>query len=116
MIDYTENLKSALEECGLPVFHERFITDKPVPCISFIDTQNDDYLLGDTLEYSAIGYIVKVWSTRISDFYTYGQLIDSKLKPLGFKRTAASSLFPPEQTIGQFYMRYEATGRKTIID
>lgn len=44
-----------------PVEYELFVTDKtPIPCITYYENGNDDNLVGDTLGYSNIRYMIKV--------------------------------------------------------
>jgi hypothetical protein len=109
MIDYIPTLLTELSECSIPCYYEQFINDKSeLPCITYREYDNTDLYLGDTLNYSNIGYWIKVWSKKVSDFYTYGQEVDDIMKPLGFKRTFSDVSWKEE--IGQFILRYQAIG------
>lgn len=108
MIDYDKQLVAALKKV-LPTYHELVLTSKTkTPCISYQEDNNYDDLTGDTLGYSRVSYIVKVWSTEIAEIKKYAQMIDLVLRPLGFKRTSTGELGDPDSTMIQKIMIYEA--------
>jgi len=109
MIDVSKTLVTELSKCGLPVYYELFVnSNTTVPCITYIEQNNSDLANGDTISYSNIAFQVKVWSKQVSDFYTYGALIDAAMKDMGYTRTFANPLFI--NNLGQFILRYEAIG------
>ena len=108
MIDYTPQLVSALETV-LPTYYELALTSKTAtPCISYQETNNYDDATGDTVGYSRISYTVKVWGNRIGELNNYAILIDSTLRPLGFKRVSTGELYDKESTMIQKILTYEA--------
>lgn len=108
MIDYDAQLVSALKTV-LPTHHELVLTSKTkTPCISYQEDDNYDDVTGDTLGYSRISYIVKVWSTEIAELKKHSATIDKVLRPLGFKRTSTSELADPNSTMIQKILIYEA--------
>lgn len=108
MIDYDAQLVSALKTV-LPTHYELVLTSNTkTPCISYQEDNNSDDLTGDTLGYSRIGYIVKVWSTEIAELKKYAAQVDKVLRPLGFKRTSAGELADPNSTMIQKILIYEA--------
>jgi hypothetical protein len=108
MIDYDIQVVSALKTV-LPTHHELMLTSNTkTPCYSYQEDNNYDDATGDTLGYSYIGYIVKVWSTEIEEIKKYALLADKVLRPLGFKRTSTSELADPNSTMIQKILTYEA--------
>lgn len=108
MIDYDARLVSALNKV-LPTHHELVLNSKTkTPCISYQEDNNYDDLTGDTLGYSRISYIVKVWSTEIAELKKYAQQIDMVLRPCGFRRVSTGELGDPNSTMIQKIMVYEA--------
>lgn len=110
MIDYHANLVSALKTV-LPTHYEMALTAKTAtPCISYMEINNYDDVVGDTLGYSVISYQVKVWGNNIGIIQSYVQQIDEVLKPLGWKRTSSGELYDNNSTMIQKIMTYEALG------
>lgn len=108
MIDYDARIVAALNKV-LPTHHELVLTSKTkTPCISYQENNNYDDLTGDTLGYSRISYTIKVWSTEIAELKKYSLMIDSVLRPLGFKRTSTGELADRNSTMIQKIMNYEA--------
>jgi hypothetical protein len=65
---------------------------------------------GTTLGYSYISYQVKVWATDIATIQKYVSEIDKVLRPLGFKRVAATELYDNNSSMIQKILTYEALG------
>lgn len=107
MVDVKKELILALKEAGLPVFYELFVNPQtPTPCITYIETTNNDEQVGDTLQYSRVGFTIKVWAKRVEDLTINAQAIDRQLKLLGYRRISSNELFHGD--MGQKIMRYEA--------
>ena len=71
MINYHQNLVSALKTV-LPVHYEMALTSKTAtPCISYMEINNYSSDTGDTLGYSVITYQVKVWANSIGEIQKY---------------------------------------------
>lgn len=108
MINYHNNLVSALNEV-LPTHYEMALTSKTeTPCISYMETNNYSTSSGDTIGYSFITYQVKVWAHSIEEIQHYALKIDDALRPLGFKRVASGELYDNASTMVQKIMTYEA--------
>ena len=108
MIDYHKNLVNALKSI-LPTHYEMTLTSGiKTPCISYMETNNYVSNSGDTLGYSRITYQIKVWGNNIADLQKYALLIDSVLRPIGFKRIAAGELYDNNSTMIQKILTYEA--------
>ena len=107
MINYHDELVSALEKV-LPTHYELALTkDTQVPCISYQERNNYVEVNGDTLGYSHISYTIKVWG-RFYDMDAMQQAvlnIDAVLRPLGFKRISANELY--QEPILQKILVYE---------
>ena len=108
MIDYHTQLVSTLKSI-LPTHYEMTLYNGlSTPCISYMESNNYDTLTGDTLGYSALSYIVKVWANDVDKIQKYALEIDKKLKPLGWKRVSSGELYDKESTMIQKIMTYEA--------
>lgn len=108
MIDYHAQLKSALSSV-LDTHYEMTLNSKTkTPCISYMEINNFDEQVGDTLGYSRIAYQVKVWANDIALIQRYAKEIDRVLKPLGWKRTSAGELYDNQSSMIQKIMTYEA--------
>lgn len=114
MINYHKELVAALSEI-LPTYYEMALTaNSETPCISYMELNNYAYQPSDTIEYSYIEYQVKVWSNDIGTIQTYAAQIDDKLRPLGFKRTAATELYDNQHGRVQKILTYEALALETF--
>ena len=108
MINYHQNLVSALKQV-LPTHYEMALTSKTkTPCISYMETNNYSSAAGDTLGYSIITYQVKVWANSIGEIQRYSLEVDKVLRPLGFKRIASGELYDNNSSMIQKILTYEA--------
>lgn len=109
MIDFHKELRRALESVGLPVHYEMTLhRGLSVPCISYMESNNYTTAAGDTLGYSYITYIVKVWARDIAAIQNYSLKVDQALRTLGFKRIASGELYDNNSSMIQKIMTYEA--------
>lgn len=114
MIDYHKTLVSALSTI-LPTHYEMALTAGTVtPCISYMEINNYVDCNGDTLGYSRINYQVKVWGNDISQLQQYALQIDSKLRPLGWKRISSGELYDNQSAMIQKIITYEALASETF--
>lgn len=110
MIDYNAELVAALETV-LPTYYEMILESGiETPCISYMEINNYVSTSGTTLGYSYITYQVKVWATDIATIQKYVLEIDKVLRPLGFKRVAATELYDNNSSMIQKILTYEAIG------
>lgn len=108
MIDYSIEMRSALNTI-LPTHYEMALkSGTKIPCISYMETNNYVSASGDTLGYSRISYQIKVWGNQIKELNKYALQIDDVLRPLGFTRTASRELYDMNSTMIQKIMSYEA--------
>lgn len=110
MIDYHSSLVSALNTI-LPTHYEMALTsDTKTPCISYMELNNyaATDVVGATIGYSYITFQVKVWGNNIADLQKYALMIDSVLRPLGWKRISSGELYDTESTMIQKIITYEA--------
>lgn len=116
MIDYDTQLVAALSNI-LPTYHEfQVVRGIPTPCISYQEDDNFDRETGDTLGYSGIRYMVKVWGNDIATIKSYVLQIDKTLRPLGFKRTSTGELHDRNSTMIQKIMIYEANALENYLE
>lgn len=110
MIDYHKELVASLNTV-LPTHYEMTLhSGLETPCISYMELNNYVSTSGTTLGYSYITYQVKVWATDIATIQRYIVEIDRVLRPLGFKRIAATELYDHNSSMIQKILTYEATG------
>ena len=108
MINYHQNLVSALNTV-LPTHYEMALTSKTAtPCISYMEVNNYSSATGDTLGYSVINYQIKVWATSIGELQKYALEVDKVLRPLGFKRISSGELYDNNSSMMQKILTYEA--------
>lgn len=109
MIDVNPTIVAKLKTIGLPVYYEMFIdTSTVLPCITYIETLNTDYLVGNTIEYSNLVYQIKVWTKDLKVATANAILIDSKMKELGFIRDFSNQLVI--DGLIQYILRYKSIG------
>ena len=109
MIDYTPTLKEALNTI-LPTHYELALSSgTETPCISYQERSNAAQETGDTLGYSRISYTIKVWGYDLEQLNNYAKQIDSKLRPMGWKRTGANELYSFQSALIQKILTFEAT-------
>jgi hypothetical protein len=107
MINYHQQLVSALNKV-LPTHYEMALTSNTTtPCISYMENNNYVSASGDTLGYSVISYTVKVWANDIALIQQYAAEVDATLRPLGFKRTATTELYDNNSTMIQKILTFE---------
>ena len=113
MLDVNPLVYSALKTIGLPVLPETtFDSTTPMPCITYVEYSNLDTLVGDTLNYSEIITMVKVWSDDLNVLMENAKLIDTKIKTLGYKRDFGAPLFG--KGTGQYILRYKSNAVENI--
>lgn len=108
MINYHNTLVNALKEI-LPTHYEMILhSGLATPCISYMELNNYESNVGDTLGYSRITYQIKVWGNSIGVLQQYALEIDKKIKPLGWKRISSGELYDTESSMIQKILTYEA--------
>lgn len=97
----------------LPTYYELFVDSKtPTPCITYIEANNSTELDGETMRYSRIAYLVKVWGNDLAQLIPYFEQVDNALFQAGFHRVSYNELSYNNQLclIG----RYEARALEFI--
>lgn len=114
MIDYHENLVTALSVV-LPTHYEMALTSNTkTPCISYMELNNATTAQGNTLGYSRLSYQIKVWGNDISVLQKYAQEIDTILRPLGWTRVSSQELYDNQSSMIQKITTYEALALETF--
>ena len=73
-----------------PVEYELFVTDKtPIPCITYYENGNDDNTVGDTLGYSNIRYMIKIWSHSVEELSRLSSEVSEQMRLLGYRRLSS---------------------------
>ena len=107
MVNYHKTLVSTLNTI-LPTHYELVLhRGLKTPCISYMELDNSDREIGDTLGYSSIQYQIKVWGTDIGVLQEYAQKINNALRPLGWERISSKELHDRESAMIQKIMTYE---------
>ncbi len=89
MINDKQRLVSTLKAIA-PVEYELFVTDKtPIPCITYYENGNDDNLVGDTLGYSNIRYMIKIWSHSVEELSNMSAQVADQMRLLGYRRLSS---------------------------
>lgn len=110
MIDYHDNVVTALENI-LPTYYELQVDSSTVtPCITYI--LRDDYCIKETFSNSGtvnyLAYTIKVWGNRINELQTFCMQIDTAMRALGFKRISTNELSDKNSLMIQKIMVFEA--------
>lgn len=114
MIDYHQQLVTALKTI-LPTHYEMTLTSKTsTPCISYMEINNAAAQEGDTLGYSTLQYQVKVWSDNLADIQKYALQIDGVLRKLGWQRISSGELYDNQSSMIQKIMTFEALAVETF--
>ena len=87
MIDITPSITSALAEAThLPVQYELFLDSSTIlPAITYQLYNTYDVATGDTISYSMIQYMIKLWGNDITSMTAIKQTIDITMKEKNFK-------------------------------
>ena len=113
MVNYHKTLVSTLNTI-LPTHYELFLhRGLETPCISYMELDNSDREIGDTLGYSSLQYQIKVWGTDIGELQEYSQEIHSALRPLGWERISSNELHDRESAMIQKIFTYQAKAWET---
>lgn len=110
MIDYNKEVVAALSAI-LPTHYEMALhSGLSTPCYSYQEINNYSVTetLGASVGYSRLTFRVKVWGNDLAQLMHYAQLADAALRPLGFKRTAATELYDNNSAMIQKILTYEA--------
>lgn len=108
MVNVTPDITEALQQTGLKVYDEGFLTkDTKMPCISIMEYENANIGNGKTIAYSEIVYHIKVWSTKQSELVSYSAQIDKIMHSLHFQRTSTNDLI--QNSVRQRKLKYKAT-------
>lgn len=92
MIDYGKQIIEALSPI-LPIYYELFADGKtPKPCITYQEYNNSDTRYGETLGYSAVQFMIKIWANDLDEIATNSLLVDKAMRRLGFHRVSAQEL------------------------
>lgn len=112
MFNYKPSLVAELNTI-LPTHYELFVdSSTATPCITYMELDNAATAESDVLAYSRIAFQIKIWG-YIDDMAAldeYRVQLDTKMKSLGFTRTAYNELTYGQQIALIF--RYEALAQE----
>lgn len=114
MINFHEEVVSALNNI-LPTHYEMALTqDTKTPCISYMETNNYSIteIINVSFGYSRITYQVKIWANDIATIQRYVPDVDAEMRALGFKRISSGELYDNNSTMIQKILTYEALARE----
>lgn len=107
MISYDKTLVEALDKV-LPTHYEYFIKPSTkTPCITYRQYDDYDTLTGDTIEYTQLTYLIKIWSPKKKELEDNAIILHRVMQELGFRRVSTNELFT--DNMGQKIMLYEGT-------
>lgn len=105
MVNVTPDVIKALQQIGLKVYDEGFLTkDTEMPCISIMEYDNKADIEGAGYGYSEVIYHIKVWSTKQSEIAEYSKKVDSTMRSIGFRRQSSNDLI--QNSIRQRKLKY----------
>lgn len=108
MIDFHPILVASLSSV-LPTHYEMTLTSKTkTPCISYMELNNSNANMGDTLGYSNITYQIKIWANDIKTIQEYAPLVDDVMRSIGFRRISTNEMHDRQSTMIQKIFSYEA--------
>jgi hypothetical protein len=114
MIDYSKEIRSALNTI-LPTHHELTLTHgTKTPCISYMEVTNVAEESGDTIEYSRLSFQIKVWGTDLAVINKAAGDVDKQMRSLGFIRTGGGELYDRASSMIQKILTYEAKALENI--
>lgn len=107
MISYDAQLKKELDKI-LPTHYELFVKpNEKTPCITYRQYDDYDTQTGDTIEYTRLTYLIKVWSPRKKELEEYALKVHKSMQEQGFRRINTNEMFVDD--MGQKIMLYEGT-------
>lgn len=110
MLDVRQDIVNSLKTI-LPTYYELFCDENTqMPCITYIEDNNSIAASGDTLGYSNISFIIKVWGYTVSDIAGYSLQVDTSMRQLGYKRTSTNEIIVGNQIEKVLY--YSALGKE----
>lgn len=93
----------------LPTKYELWVNgDDAKPLITYRQYENRANEQSKVIEYSSIGYYIKVWADDLADVIEYIKKVDKTMRELGYKRTTYNELVLERQVCG--IATYEAIG------
>ena len=108
MIDYHKRIRNLLSNATtVPIYYESFSEKVGVPCVSYLEANNASAAIGNTLSYSSIDYMIKIWAQNIEEIQTIALSIDAAMLGAGFTRT--SSYDTSDEGLLVKILRYQAT-------
>lgn len=88
--EIVSNLQAAV---GLEVLYELFCdstTKKPV--ITYLEANDKDVAIGDTLGYSRVNFYIKLWGDNLASLEPYREALKAEMRRMGFVRESYNEL------------------------
>lgn len=93
MIDTRTYVVDNLKQTGLNVYNEDFVNSSTeIPCLTYLEYDNNELKQGDTLGYSNLVYHIKVWGKDLQTISKYQAIVDDIMRVSGFKRVGSNFL------------------------
>lgn len=111
MVNYHAQFRQLLQQAAgdVTVYYDNFKEKTAIPCISYAESGNATTAKGDTLKFSDISFLVKIWvADDIATLIQLADSIDEVLENNGFTRTFANEVEDNDLTVK--ILRYNATG------
>lgn len=88
MMDVTPELIRIFQENGIDLIPEDATDSKtPIPCVTYYEQNNADNVVGDTLGYSDVSYMLQLWGYDMAGLMKTRGVVDSIMKSAGFRRS-----------------------------
>lgn len=115
MIDYAPTLIEEYALNSINLIHYTVAdSNTKYPCITYRENNNTDYLIGDTMIYSELSFVIEVWDKQISVIQQYTLTIDEIMKGLGFKRNSMTEQWIDD--LGRKILIYDSIGIERTSD
>lgn len=109
MIDYHNNIVSALLKVGIPVHYEMTLkSGLETPCYSYLELTNSVQLQTDISDVSVVSYQISVWDTDMKNIQKYSIEADKVMRALNFQRAGSAELYDNKSTMIHKVLTYEA--------
>lgn len=99
MLDVKPLVVSVLSDI-LPVRYEYFLGDDvKLPLITYAESMNNMRADGDTIRWSDIGFLIKIYSYDLEEISEKAKLVDKAMFKLGFRRVSSNEMVIDTQII-----------------
>lgn len=104
MISFKTDVVSELNKI-LPTHYELLISSPAIPCITYMESENKDTQVGDSIGYSRVIYTIKLWGSDLKQLEPYKLEIGNCMRKLGYTRISYNELWYDDKI--SMIMRFE---------